>query len=175
MAEEMPLFMLASAVETRYKEQFADALENWRGIEAKAQGLIAIAGILLAGILAIAGRENFTADAGVLLALAASVTFLTLGLIDAVLVLRMRTMRSPPQASLLRDVILDVARTSHDATTDEIVSSFIRDQFDAWEGAVDDMQSHIRAKAAELRTSTYLILAALLSLVISTLSVILTG
>ncbi len=169
MAEEMPLYTLASAVEQRYKEQFSDALENWRGIETKAQGLVAIAGILLAGIFAIVSAESFAAETAVRLALAASIVSLTVGLINAVLVLRMRDMRAPPQAKLLRDMLGDIAKLGDDAINDEVMSSFIQQQFDAWENAVDDMKSHIQSKARDLRVSVFFILAALLLLTVPTL------
>ena len=78
-----PLFKLSCLVERRYQDEYAANLELWRDIERKAQGVIAVVGILLTALFAIAKTESFKIEFGLAYTLSLVISLLAVSVLCA--------------------------------------------------------------------------------------------
>jgi hypothetical protein len=56
--EKTPKQQLLEFVQTSYEQEFDELVDNWKGIETKAQGTVAVCGIFIAAVIAFATKHT---------------------------------------------------------------------------------------------------------------------
>ena len=176
MDSEKALYTLSCLVEQRYRDEYVAGLDLWRDIERKAQGVVAVAGIVLTGLFAIASAEHVH-EIGLATTLCVAVASLGLAVLSAVLALWTRRLSTPPQAYLLEQSAADIAKVisieSNDSA-DERLSGFVNGQLSDWKISVEEIKRENEKKARNLTLSHTFVLLSLALLLLATINVIAT-
>jgi len=153
------------SIANRYREDYASAIEVFHKLESKAQGIVALSGILLTGLLAILSKSGIDLPGPVQGVLMLVVAFLAFSIISSVFVVRVRDIKTPPSASKL-SVYVDENLPTEDLTNSDL-RKFVKSQFNTWEGAIKDVVDNNNVKSRHLESSIELAICALLSLVLA--------
>lgn len=173
MDSEKPLYTLSCLVEQRYRDEYAAGLDLWRDIERKAQGVVAVAGIVLTGLFAIVRAEHIK-EIGLATILYVAVTSLGLAVFSAVSALWTRRISTPPQACLLEQSAADIAKVISNDSVDERLSLFVNGQLRDWKISVAEIKKANDDKARNLTLSHTFVLVSLALLLVATINVIAT-
>jgi hypothetical protein len=173
MDSEKLLYTLSCLVEQRYRDEYAAGLDLWRDIERKAQGVVAIAGIVLTGLFAIVRAEHVQAI-GLATELCVVVISLGLAVVSAVSALWTRRLSTPPQAYLLEQSAGDIAKVISKSSADEHLSRFVEGQLNDWKLSVAEIKRANEKKAQDLNLSHKFVLLSMLSLLIATITAVAT-
>jgi hypothetical protein len=107
--------LLQMAVQSS-QDDYKELSETWRHLDSKAQGSIAICGILSAGIAAFASRpESFHSGIEQLLVLG-SLFALAAGIFFALATMRLRSVEAAPYSGVIQQMIRDLIASGDGAT-----------------------------------------------------------
>lgn len=132
-----------------YKEEYSELSETWRNLDGKAQGVIAVSGIFLAGMLAFVRALLQSASCTEKWLLTVSAVFLVLNIIFALLVLWVRTVPKAPLGESLETLINDLLNME-DGTEPERLHNFSRDHARMWKTTNLEVQKVNEKKARHL-------------------------
>lgn len=161
-----------------YEKEYHELCETWRHLEDKAQGTITISGIFLAalftfvsGLIDTIGLFDLYYEKGLLIAAA---ILLTASVIYAILVLKIKEVKTPPQGDELNELINDLVE-SQEAETSERLPNFIRDQVKLWQKVNLATYEIDLGKARNLFRAQVLLITAICAVMILTLILIIKG
>lgn len=156
---------LLNSVITAAKENYAEQSAIWRDLERKAQGNIAVCGVLLAGILAFIRMfltENLiqvpVLQSGVFwvfapwvfkFVLTISIVYLFKSILLALQVLNVRECDSPPHAGAIQDMVTDLLDAG-DVADPQRVCNLHYDQIASWSVANNSVADANAVKASDL-------------------------
>jgi hypothetical protein len=114
-----------------YEFEYRDLADNWKSLDAKAQGTVGIAGLFIGGALALANRLTVNSSATLRGALGFGVILLLVCVVCSLTVLKIREVSAPPDgdsASDLANGLLDLPRDSRY----ERFLPYLNDRVKAW-------------------------------------------
>ncbi len=150
--------------------------EEWlRGLDTKAQGSVAICGVLLAGSLAFTHKLEPASPAIERLLIGLGIGGLLVAVALSVLALLVREVDRPPDAASIRDEIFAIFdnMTADDAKGRSI--NFLMDQANPWLAAIQSGTEVASRKAAFIRWSQVLLLGAVIAVTLVILSRVIDG
>jgi len=165
---EMIEQLLRSALDS-YKQEHRVVSETWKHLESKAQGTIAISGILLAGVFAFVRMVSVASATHEKLLLMSAVLMLLLSVIFAVCVLRIREVAGAPLGDDVRGLVEDLLAGGEVPSPEEI-SNFINDQAGMWSEVNKQVDAINQCKASYLFRSQKVLLIAIM--LVATLTII---
>ncbi|MEQ1715904.1 MAG: hypothetical protein ABL907_07960 [Hyphomicrobium sp.] len=164
-----------------YREQYKDCVDGWRHVDTKSQGVIATAGLLLAGTVAIvsnwpdlSGSSQVVVAAVVgegesrpfgrgaellLVALMAACLLTCVGF--ALIALLVRQVTAPPSGQELLGMVEDLEGASGDGVSLSDKQAFTKEQCDLWEQAVKNMLKKHEEKVLALHRAYWALAAAI--------------
>ncbi len=152
---------LANKVLEAYKFEYKDYSAWWDNLERKAQGTIAIAGIILAGGFAFVRQisENKPLFHEQLLLI--GVVLLLLGAIAfAVISLIVREVQSPPKAGEIAELAQEILETKDVENLSDRVAGIVYDQSNLWKECNQKLYDVCKKKGKNLSISQVLVLLA---------------
>ncbi len=158
---------LKQTVLDSYREEYKDYADNWRNLETKAQGNIAVAGIFIAGVFAFLTKGNYTPNEYDRFLLLLSIGFLVASIVASIFVLQTRTVKVPPLGSFVDYQIKRILKVD-DADFHERVRRFGLEHFNKWREVMDAMDKTVQSKADRLWIAQILLMAAILSIALLT-------
>ncbi len=141
---------LFKAVLDAYRVEYAELYQTWRSIDTKAQGNVAIAGIFLAGLFAFVKDIVLATLWWQKTLLVVSGCALSFSVLLAVLVLKVRTRRSPQVAHYIETLARDLADLSDESDIRSRLPAFASDQIEGWRNSVSEMDRLVTEKANKL-------------------------
>ncbi|HSU13139.1 hypothetical protein [Longimicrobium sp.] len=168
-AADLRIALLREALES-YRSEYDLLVERWKGLETKAQGTVAIAGIFLAGIFTFIRDLKATSPAleRWVLVLVALLLALTVAL--AVLALRVREIEDPVPGQEAERMVLDICSLSVEEIPERMPGLF-GEQFGVWREVNLRVRASVERKARWLRCAQSFLMAA--SLLMCGMSVVL--
>jgi len=145
-----------------YRDEYEKMAEIWRGLEGKAQGNIAIAGIFIAGAFAfvrdiIRASPNYQKYIFVV-----ALVLLVFSVFYSLLALRTRSVQSPPGGEIASQLVGDLLPRINDKDFEDRMPAFIRDQIEGWKPCVEEVRKANEDKAAYLWVAQRALIAAIL-------------
>jgi hypothetical protein len=135
-----------------YEAEYRDLADNWRSLDGKAQGTVAIAGVFIGGALAFV--QSLYADGPVCMKLVVGlgVLLLLVSVGFALGVLRIRTVNAPPDGDGVRLLVNNVLAADR-AERPARYLGYLEDRLMAWKKAIDEVASANDSKATDLWTA----------------------
>jgi hypothetical protein len=153
-----PYEQLLSATLDTFKSEYEELSEVWRNLDAKAQGNVAVCGIFVAGILAfISDAQGHSCCQKILLS--STIACLSICVVIAVLVLRVREVVAAPMGERLAELVNDLAAAGD--FDDVRFLNFLADQARLWRDANDQVREVNHKKADCLFASQCLLVIAI--------------
>jgi hypothetical protein len=149
---------------------YKDNEEWWRVLDAKAQGSIAICGVLLAGALAFAHQLVPTSPAMERLLLGLGIGGLLAAVALSILALSIREVERPPEASKVHAEVAAIFRIISAPDAQERTINFLMDQAAPWLKAIESGAEIASRKASFVRWSQLLLFGALIFVTLVALS-----
>lgn len=153
-------------------------IDNWKGLETKAQGAVTIAGIFIAGVFAfIRDLKSLNMDGARRGLLMAAVTLLVFSVILSILVLSLRTVLVPPTGVEVNRMVTDVCGIKDFGADDvallaQLKLRVIRERVKLWHKTVASVEQSMRWKVIYLRGAQGLLVLAIVLVVGLTISTI---
>jgi membrane-bound ClpP family serine protease len=162
--------MLVDVLES-YEKEHGELTDKWRELDKKAQGIAAISGIFVAGILAFIPELSAGKGCAIKILLSISVTSLFFSVLFTLVVIKIRKVSDAPMGKFLEDMTKDLTGKSWEDDPSRY-HNFIRDQTKAWSSVNSEMKNNnddkveslIRAQWALTITVLLLILVAVISI-----------
>ncbi len=153
-----------------HKAEYLEHSDNWKNLETKAQGAVAIAGIFLAVLFSWVHDipQNYSCLEYFLLI--ASIVLLVSSVICAILGLKIRKVCFPPIGSMDGDITIDILSIEDKKEFKERIPAFLNDQIHVWDETNKDIQNNNERKAKYIEVSQITIMAA--ACVVALLSII---
>lgn len=129
-----------------HKEEYKDLVASFQGIDAKAQGVVAIAGIFIGGIFAFLNSNNFARNEVADYLLTIAVILLTGSVLLAILVLRVRDTSGVPTGAHTNKLLEDLLVLDDEAIS-AALSNFYGDKVRAWAGSVIRLRVDVEKKS----------------------------
>lgn len=152
-----------------YRDEYKEISDIWRGLETKAQGNIAIAGIFIAGAFAFISKidqQTSRLEKGFLIS---ALVFLVASVIFSVLVLRVRQVYFPPMGGFIDQMFIDHLKITIDTELFDRLPRFINDQAKAWRKVKTNTEAQNKLKARYLGFAQWFLLIAILTIASATL------
>lgn len=152
-----------------YREECRDLIDNWHGLEVKAQGTAAVAGIFIAGALAYLREmdSEFHVLARVFIVL--TLLLLIVSVVYSILALSTQKKEAPPMGDYVLTLANDVLQLE-DEQISERLPGFFNAQMDGWKKVRDEAEHLIAKKARYFRWAQGCVLVA--SIIIAVLALI---
>jgi uncharacterized membrane protein (UPF0136 family) len=129
-----------------FRQEYADATDTWRILEAKGQVFVTVGGVFLAAAFAFA-RDLNALGFGDKLLLATSLALLVAVVLLALIVFRVAPVKKPPLGLFTDQSVSDLlARSDQDLPA--YVQRFAKDRATEWREAIQDIDSVNERKAA---------------------------
>ena len=147
---------------THYKDEHKLLVDTWNSIDGKAQGVIAISGIFLAGILAFIRTLTENTSCCELLFITIAIIFLTLSVISSLAALWGRKTLLPMQGEVVDEMVKDlfVAKVNE---SEEAIINFHNEILEMQKEANKSINNHIFNKSLCLFFAQILLTLAVLS------------
>ena len=158
---------------TSCRDEYKDRSDIWRGLETKAQGNIAIAGIFIAGVFAFLRDVSGSADLVERALLGLTVITLVGSVVLSVRALRVQDAPPPPMAAAIQPIWEHLDMANHDLRNR--LWTFLRDYSDLWCSANAEMKRLIGLKASHVSKAQALMVIAVLLVAALTLVKIFAG
>jgi hypothetical protein len=157
-----PRESLLKTVLDAYRDEYEKMVGSWRGLEGKAQGNIAIAGIFIAGAFAfvrdiIRTSPNYQKHIFVVV-----LVLLVVSVINSLLALRIRSVPGPPGGEMLSKLVGDLLPLISEKDFEDRMQAFIGDQIKGWKQCVEKVREANGDKAVYLWVAQLALLAAIL-------------
>ena len=137
------------------REEYSELSELWRHLDTKAQGVIAIAGILLAAFVAFITKGPIASCAERTLSIVA-ISFFTASIGASVYSLKLRESVGPPHFGELQSTIEDFLKRPEEERAKRM-PDLIREELSAWRECNDTVRAAIEAKTKLLQWGQVLI------------------
>lgn len=159
---------LLSEVLASYKEEYRELSEIWRNLDAKAQGVVAIDGILLAAIFAFVRLLSSETPMCERLMITVTAVLLTVSVGFATRVLWIKSVPAAPLGESLEDLVADLLDLP-DGTDAQRLEDLTRDHAGLWRDTNAEIAKVNSKKAIAIVVSQTFLLLALLAAVVLTL------
>jgi hypothetical protein len=137
-----------------YKIEYDDQMANWRALDAKAQGAVAIAGIFIGGLLALANGSSTGPSSTPLMPLAFALASLLMAVLAAVRVLWVREVVDPPSGTAVAVLAVDLQSLEPaDALSIERYHGYLGDRATLWQQTILETRRGNDRKASALRVA----------------------
>lgn len=156
---------LGKLVLESFFDEYREYTENWRSLETKAQGNIAIAGIFVAGVFAFLTKSGSTPDVYERFFLLIAIFLLIFSVIFAMLVLRTRIVPIPPLGSFM-DYSARHLLLLAESEFPERFRRFNSDHTNTWREVISKTTKSLRSKAFYLWIAQVLLMSAIISVAI---------
>jgi len=164
---------LSKAVTEAYRFEYQDRSAWWRDLDQKAQGTVAIAGVLLAGAFAFVQQLETAKGLLEIILLALSVLLLLGAVALAVRALLIREVDLPPAAEAIEELAREVLASTDSQEIPERAVGLAYDQAKLWRDANQSIYNECRAKARSVALAQIAILAAAFLIAVITIARIL--
>jgi hypothetical protein len=134
---------------TAYEVEYRDLADNWRSLDGKAQGTVAIAGVFIGGAVAFAQRLSSDSSNAMRTAVGLGVLLLLVCVGFAISVLRIRTVNAPPDGDSVRKLVADLLEVSESERAGRYLG-YLEDRVVAWKTGIDEVASVNDSKATAL-------------------------
>jgi len=151
-----------------FYEEYREYSENWRNLETKAQGNIAIAGVFVGGVFAFLTKSGSTPDVYERFILLITITLLILSVIFAMQVLRTRIVLVPPLGSFMDYSVKHLLEVDETEFA-ERVRRFNRDHVKKWREVMQKTSTSLHSKASYLWIAQILLMIAIFAIAILTI------
>lgn len=151
---------LRKAILDAYREEYKELADTWRGLETKAQGNVAIAGIFIAGVFAFIRDIDNAAFCIEKCALTIIILCLAGSVIYSVLALKIRNVAAPPLGKNFHEMASDIFNI--DGDLNERLPSLANDQIRLWQSANNKIEEANKLKADHLNRAQLCLLCAIL-------------
>lgn len=141
------------------KDEYSELCDNWRSIDTKAQGNIAVCGIFIAGSLAFVRTLPDTPDQNTLLLLTVAILCLLFSTVLSLLVLKVRTVPSAPSGTEISELVNDLTRPESFEQDD--YERFLGEQLRMWQKTNEKVFENNRDKVRCLFLAQLGLMAAL--------------
>jgi hypothetical protein len=142
-----------------YGKAYDEARDNWKSLDTKAQGTVAIAGIFIAGIISIFRELSASGFDFNHFVLGFSTLDSALAVGFAASTLWIRKSKLPPSGRDTRDFAREILRHDQTASPLEIEQAFVQEQIAAWDASIASVRTEYNKKASRLLYSQILLLA----------------
>ncbi|MBE3037199.1 MAG: hypothetical protein IMZ62_00050 [Chloroflexi bacterium] len=150
-----------------FRQEYADAVETWRSLEAKGQVLVTVGGVFLAAAFAFARDLRGLAFLEKTL-LATALALLVAVVLLALSVFRVVPVKKPPLGSFSENGVFDLLGRP-DADLSAYVQRFAKDRATEWRDVIQSISSVNERKAAWVRRSQFCLVVAVVDTVVFTL------
>ena len=161
-------YKLLEAALASYREEYRDLADDWKGLETKAQGSVAVAGIFLAALFAFV--RELTANSGplesVLLAVAVLTLLVSVGY--AIAALRIRDIAASPLGKHLKPLVQHLLATPDLEANPDRATNFLNDHIRMWHETNENMHHENDRKAGHVLRSQVCLMAAIAAVAILT-------
>ena len=146
-----------------YKDAYLESTDTWKNLETKAQATIAIAGVLVAAVVAFIEKLTlvFVTLQGVLLAVA--VAFLLYSIYYAIMVLKIQHTDAPPYGDFLNETIQRLLTMSDENELKERAEILDAEVIAAWGQVTAKTRTIVKQKAKALWDSQICLIAAIVT------------
>lgn len=158
---------LRKAVLDSYRDEYKEYADNWRNLETKAQGNVAVAGIFIAGVFAFITKTDSALNEIEKFFFFLAIGFLVSSVIFSIFVLRTRSVPVPPLGSFM-DYTVKRLLVVDNADFHERLQRFGSDHFNTWRKVMAETEKAIRLKADRLWIAQILLMGAILTVAILT-------
>lgn len=152
---------LRRAVLVAYREEYKELSDTWRGLETKAQGSIAIAGIFIAGAFAYIRDITPNSHPYEKLFLIIIVLCLVTSVVLSILALKIRTVAAPPMGEYIDQMVRDILNLNNDDELAERIVRFDNDQITTWRMVKKEAENANRLKARYLWRAQIFLMSAI--------------
>lgn len=129
-----------------YKEEYRDLVAAFQGLDGKAQGSVAIAGVFIGGIFAFLNSTSLVKTTLNVSILTTAVAVLSASVLLSILVLRVRDTKGVPTGEHTNQILTDLLELDV-ATITANLSRFYGDKGRAWASCVDKLRSDVERKS----------------------------
>lgn len=147
--------------------EYRELSDNWRSLDSKSQGAVAISGVFLAGAFAFIREITKESPSNENSWLIAAVVLLAISVICALAALWVRTVHSVPDGETLNNCVKDLLKMD-DGTSHERIANFYHDQIKLWTTTNQDIAGANWKKACCLTWAQIFLLLAIICAVIAT-------
>lgn len=138
----------------RYQSEYDELLDNWRDLERKAQGAIAVSGILFAGIFGITTKSFDIIREYQIFFIVLTLLFLVGSIISAVRVLETKRVLIPPKGEDFQKHSIEMLEANKSKNDEEErLVGLLGDQCNTWKNANNDIRLKNEIKAKYLVTA----------------------
>ena len=156
-----------------YREEYRELSESSRHLEGKAQGTAAISGIFIAAVFAfVQAISSITQPVWTQALLVTALVFLVIGVLLAVLALRVREVAAPPLGKDLETLVTDFLEIEDEGERQNRLPNLIRDQIGIWREVNEQVHEVNKNKAAMVLWSQALLVLSVGAVSILTILVI---
>lgn len=156
-----------------YREDYKELVDNWRSLESKAQGAVAIAGIFIAGAFAFIREIDTNTYLIEKILLVAVILFLITSVAFSVYALKIRAIAAPPFGANVERLVNDLLNIEDQSEIAERLPNYINDQISEWKKVNGEVEIAIESKAERLWRAQRALLYAILTIAVLTLVAIL--
>jgi hypothetical protein len=150
-----------------YRDEHKEYVANWRNLETKAQGTVAVAGIFIAGVFAFLTKSDASITQYENFLLLMAVGFLVSSVISSVLVLKTRKFPQPPLGAFV-DHSVKYLLPVDDSTFFERLERFNVEYPETWRVVIKETEKIVRLKADRLWIAQILLVFAISSVALAT-------
>ena len=159
--------LLAEVLST-YQSEYQELRENWKSLETKAQAVIAIAGLFIAGAIKLFNDVKqdsplydqmnifFSYSLLVKLLILSPLILLVLSILFALLGLRIRESTVAPHGRIVEPLISDIVRLPENDDFTHRVMNLYKDRFKQWRKANDFLRGKNEIKARNVLISQWM-------------------
>jgi len=130
-----------------YRDEYRDLSETWRNLDTKAQGLGAIAGIVIAAVFAWVRDLPASFNSYERIVVLVTLMLLVGAVIAAVLALQVRKVAAPPLGDMTAEMVHDLMEKGEATEHEQRLANFSNDQAETWRQTNNDMRQHCERKA----------------------------
>lgn len=145
-----------------YSDAYKELSDNWRGLETKAQGNIAIAGIFIAGAFAFIQKISPELNLAEKVMLVAALFFLIMSVILAVRALRVQIVPAPLFGRFVEGSVKRLLLINDEAEFNRRFTNFINDYAVKWQNVLLDLSEQLHNKASDLEKAQAFLIGAIL-------------
>ncbi len=141
-----------------YQDDYKEISENWRHLDSKAQGSIAICGILSAATAAFVSRKTVDLNCFEQILVTLTLISLAVGILFALLSMQLRAVVEAPYAGTIQSHIKSILKFPNERSNP--VTNLWLNQIDDWEACNSSAKSSLDSKSKHLQVSHWAILIA---------------
>lgn len=154
---------LPNKVVEAYSNAYKELTDNWRALETKAQGNIAIAGIFIGGAFAFIQKIGPNLILAEKVGLITALVFLTLSVLFAVRALRVQIVPAPFFGEFVEGSVRRLLEITDEAEFNRRFINFVNDHAAKWQNILIEVNEQLRDKAANLKNAQRFLIAAILA------------